>query len=125
MAKTLLNGRASMLATQEDVYWKIREYTADAKGIAYDTCHKIYILMDDNQVSLMREYGYDPIITSDQMDPAEMATLAALWFSGSCALRFVNAVYSDMSIGHDGFVNVIAQFESDEEDDEYDEDEDE
>jgi hypothetical protein len=114
-----------MLLTDE-TYWKIREYTDEAKGIAWDTCHKIYILMDDNQVALMREYEYDPIITSDQIDPTEMATVAAVWFEKSCALRFINAVYSDTSIGHEGFVNVIAQFEGDEEeDDEYDEDEDE
>jgi len=114
-----------MLRTDE-TYWKIREYTDEAKGIAWDTCHKIYILMDDNQVALMREYEYDPIITSEQINPAEMATVAAVWFEKSCALRFVNAVYSDTSIGHEGFVNVIAQFEGDEEeDDEYDEDEDE
>jgi len=114
-----------MLRTDE-TYWKIKEYTDEAKGIAWDTCHKIYILMDDNQVALMREYEYDPIITSEQINPAEMATVAAVWFEKSCALRFVNAVYSDTSIGHEGFVNVIAQFEGDEEeDDEYDEDEDE
>jgi hypothetical protein len=47
------------------------------------------------------------------------------WYRDSCGLRFINAVYSDKSIGHDGFVNVIAQFEDHEDEDEYDEDEDE
>jgi hypothetical protein len=107
-----------LLLRTDETYWKIREYADEAKGIAWDTCHKIYMLMDDNQVSLMREYGYDPIITSDQMDPAEMTMVAAVWFEKSCGLRFVNAVYSDTSIGHEGFVNVIAQFEGDEDLDE-------
>jgi len=30
-----------------------------AKGIAFDTCHKIYVLMDDGQMAQMKEYGYD------------------------------------------------------------------
>ena len=114
----------------EQAYWDVREYTDEAKGIAWDTCHKIYVLMDDQQVALMREYGYgdvnDPnsLITSDQLDPVEMATVAMTWFKSACSLKFINAVYSDSRIGHDGFVNIIAQFEGNEDEDEYD-DEDE
>lgn len=105
-----------------ETYWKVREYTDEAKGIAYDTCHKIYILMDQEQVNLMREYGYgdendpDSLITSDQLDPAEMATVAVRWFEDSCGLKFINAVYSDKSIGHEGFVDIVAQFEDIEDD---------
>jgi len=32
-----------------------------AKGIAFDTCHKIYVLMDDGQMAQMKEYGYDSV----------------------------------------------------------------
>ena len=107
----------------EQAYWDVREYTNEAKGIAWDTCHKIYILMDDNQVALMREYGYgedDPnsLATVDQLSPAEMATVAMTWYKNSCGLKFINAVYSDTRIGHEGFVDVIAQFEGNEDDDE-------
>ena len=52
---------------------RLDEYTASAKAIAWDTCHKIYVLMDDEQVALMREYGYDPLITLDEMTPEEMS----------------------------------------------------
>ena len=107
----------------EQAYWDVREYTNEAKGIAWDTCHKIYILMDDNQVALMREYGYgedDPnsLATVDELSPAEMATVAMTWYKNSCGLKFINAVYSDTRIGHEGFVDVIAQFEGNEDDDE-------
>jgi hypothetical protein len=102
----------------EQAYWDVREYTNEAKGIAYDTCHKIYILMDDNQVALMREYEYDPLITADQMDPAELATVVMKWFQDSCGLKFISAVYSDKSIGTDGFVDVVEQFEGNEDEDE-------
>jgi hypothetical protein len=109
----------------EQVYWDVREYTNEAKGIAWDTCHKIYVLMDDAQVALMREYGYgedDPnaLATSDQLDPAEMATVVMAWYKNACGLKFVNAVYSDSRMGHEGFVDIISQFEGNE--DEYDDD---
>jgi hypothetical protein len=105
-----------LMLDTEQAYWDVREYTNEAKGIAYDTCHKIYILMDEEQVALMREYGYDPLITADQLDPAEMATVAMKWFLDSCGLKFISAVYSDKSIGQDGFVDVVAQFEGNEDD---------
>ena len=101
----------------------IDEFTDEAKGIAFDTCHKIYILMDNQQVDLMREYGYgdandpDSLLTSDQLSPKEMSDKVVEWFLGSCGLRFISAVYSDER----GFVDIISQFEGNE----YDEDEDE
>jgi hypothetical protein len=104
-------------------------YTATAKAIAYDTCHKIYVLMDDEQVELMRSYGYgnendpDCLITSDQMTPSQMSDRVALWFEGSCGLRFINAVHSDKSVGYEGFVDIVSQFEGQGDEDE-DEDED-
>jgi hypothetical protein len=110
-----------------DTYWKVREYTDEAKGIAFDTCHKIYVLMDEEQVALMRSYGYgadDPnaIATSEQLDPAEMATVVMTWYEKSCSLKFINAVYSDKSIGHEGFVDIVTQFENMDDEDEDDED---
>ena len=115
-----------MLDTKE-VYWKVREYTDEAKGIAFDTCHKIYVLMDDEQVALMRSYGYgddDPnaIATSDQLTPEEMATVLAIWFDKSCSLKFITAVSSDKNFGDDGWQNIISQFEGNEDDEDEDED---
>jgi hypothetical protein len=114
---------AVMLDTVQ-AYYDVKDYTRDAKGITWDTCHKIYIMMDDEQVALMRSYGYgedDPnaFATSDQLDPAEMATVLMAWYKQSCGLKFINAVYSDER----GFVDVIAQFEGNEGN--WDEDEDE
>jgi hypothetical protein len=114
-----------MLDTEE-IYWKVREYTDEAKGIAFDTCHKIYIMMDDEQVALQKSYGYgeeDPnaLATSDQLNPAEMATVITTWFQNSCGLRFISAVSTNPSFGDDGWVHVISQFEADEDEDEDDE----
>jgi hypothetical protein len=107
-----------------DIADKVDEYTSEAKGIAFDTCHKIYVLMDDEQVDLMRSYGYgdandpDSLLTSEQLTAQEMTEKVIEWFQYSCGLRFINAVYSDNSIGSSGFVNVIAQFEADDDEDE-------
>ena len=111
----------------EQAYWDVREYTNEAKGIAWDGCHKIYVLMDDEQMALMKQYGYgednpDYLISSDKLDPAEMATVAMLWYKDSCGLRFINAVHTNPTDPNDGFINIISQFE-DNDDDEDDDDE--
>lgn len=99
-----------------DTYWKVREYVSEAKGIAWDTCHKIYILMDDDQVNLMREYGYSDLLTADMHGVPELTTIAMTWYKEACKLKFISAVYSDEK----GFVDVVSQFESDEDEDDED-----
>ena len=109
-----------------DSYWKVREYTDEAKGIAFDGCHKVYVLMDDEQMSLMKEYGYGEdnpnyLISSSQLDPAEMATVAMSWYNDSCGLRFIQAVRTtDETSSHEGFVDIISQFEGNEDEDDED-----
>ena len=98
--------------------YRIEEYANEAKGIAFDTCHKIYVLMDDEQVALMREYGYEKLITSDEMNSNELRQQVMDWYHESCGLRFINAVSSDKSFGDDGWVTIIGQGEDSEDDDE-------
>ena len=99
-----------------EVAHKVLPYTEGAKGIAWDQRHKIYVLMDDQQMNLMREYGYDPLITSDEMNPTQMADRVAEWYQNSCGLRFVNAVTTVAGNPNDGFTSVIGQFADDEDD---------
>jgi hypothetical protein len=82
----------------------------DAKGIAFDTCHKIYVLMDDTQVALMREYEYDPLYTKDDMSAGEMYETIKHWYAESCGLKFVQAVSTVESDPNDGFESLIEQF---------------
>jgi hypothetical protein len=89
---------------------EIDTYTEKAKGIAFDNCHKIYVLMDNEQVALMREYEYDPLITSDEMAPDEMTRTLKQWYEESCALRFISAVHTNTSDPNAGFVDIIPQF---------------
>ena len=85
--------------SSQDVTDKALPYTRCAKGIAFDTCHKIYILLDDTQAAQVAE-----------------------WYMESCALRFVNAVKTVEGDANEGFIVVIGQGEDSEDEDE-DEDE--
>lgn len=90
---------------------KVEEALETARGIAWDTCHKIYVLMDDEQVALMKTYEYDPLISADEMSPSQMLETIQDWFSQSCGLRFVNSVSTHPEDPNEGFVDLIAQFE--------------
>ena len=94
------------------------EYTATAKAIAYDTCHKIYVLMDDEQVALMREYEYEMLFTSDELTPSQMSDKVAEWFEQSCGLRFISAVSTNHLDPNEGFIHIVEQFEGQEDEDE-------
>ena len=82
-----------------------------AKGIAFEECHKIYVLLDDAQMELMKSYGYDPLLSSDDLTPKEMLATIRKWYNDSCGLRFVNAVRTVESDPNDGFITLIGQGE--------------
>lgn len=95
----------------------VKEKVKDAKAIAFDTCHKIYLLMDNEQVELMREYGYDPLITTKDSTPEEMLATLQEWYEDSCGLRFIDAVSTNHENPNAGFETLIGQgdFDEDEE----------
>jgi hypothetical protein len=96
----------------------VKERVSEAKAIAFDTCHKIYLLMDNEQVELMRTYGYDPLITSEEATPEEMLATLQEWYEDSCGLRFIDAVSTNHENPNAGFETLIGQgdFDEDEED---------
>jgi len=105
-----------------------------AKGIAFDGCHKIYVLMDKEQVEKMTGYGYGDdygsyLLTADKMSKAEMLDTLETWFAESCSLRFINAVSSvpEGTDPNEGFTDLIPQGADwrDDEDEDYDDEEDE
>ncbi len=107
----------------EDVWEDISYEMPNAKAIAFDGCHKIYVLMDNEQVHLMAGYGYGAdgdgshLITSASMNADEMLFVLQGWFnSESCPLRFIHQV-SSVAEGVDpneGFHNLIPQGYEDE-----------
>ncbi len=100
----------------------IKERVSEAKAIAWDTCHKIYVLMDDEQVNVMRGYGYDPLITKEEMTTDEMVKTLEDWFRESCALRFIEAVSTNHENPNAGFESLIDQGEDEDEDEDEDDD---
>lgn len=87
----------------------VYEKMEDAKGIAFDTCHKIYVLMDDEQIAKMREYEYDPLYTKDEMSAGEMYETIKHWYAESCPLKFVEAVSTVDGDPNEGFETLIEQ----------------
>ena len=92
----------------------VKERVGDAKAIAWDSCHKIYLLMDDEQVETMRGYEYDPLIRSTYFTPEEMLTILQNWYSNSCGLRFIQAVTTNHIDPNAGFEILIGQGEHEE-----------
>ena len=99
-------------------FWKVEERVSEAKAIAWDTCHKIYVLMDDEQVELMRGYEYDPLITDREQTPEEMLITLKDWYASSCGLRFIQAVSTNHENPNAGFESLIGQGEDEVEEDE-------
>ena len=87
----------------------VKERVSEAKAIAFDTCHKIYLLMDNEQVELMRGYGYDTLITAEQNTPDEMLAILQNWYEESCGLRFIDAVSTNHENPNAGFETLIGQ----------------
>jgi hypothetical protein len=71
--------------------------------------------MDREQVELMRGYGYEPLITTDQMSADEMFEMVEDWYENSCSLRFIQAVSTNHIDPNAGFESLVDQFEDYEE----------
>ena len=92
------------------VSWdKVEAMVEIAKGIGFDDCHKIYVLLDDEQVEQMKEYGYTTLIEASDTTPNEMLSTIMEWYENSCSLRFVQAVRTNHSDPNAGFVSLIEQ----------------
>lgn len=99
-------------------FWMVEEAMQEAKAIAWDKCHKIYLLMDDEQVELTKSYGYDPLLLASDYTQAQLVRTVGEWYESSCSLRFVEAVSTNKSDPNAGFITLIAQFEDEEEEEE-------
>jgi hypothetical protein len=72
---------------------------------------------DEEQMALMKQYEYDPLISASDLDSYAMLEQVKSWYEQSCGLRFVNAVYTNHENPNDGFCDLIPQaFDEDEED---------
>jgi len=92
---------------------EIKEYIRRSKAIAWDGCHKIYVLMDDEQVTEMEGYGYegDFLIKTHGKFVDDVLAIVKHWYDESCGLRFIEAVSTNHEDSNAGFTSLIAQFE--------------
>jgi hypothetical protein len=103
-----------MAVTFEDIWEDVAEAVSSAEGIAFDGCHKIYVLMDSNQVHLTAGYGYgvevDTLYTKQQMSETELLDTLKRWYkkAQNCGLQFIDKV-STMPENVDGFESLIYQ----------------
>lgn len=97
------------MTSQESAWKRVRQALRTAKGIAFDGCHKIYILMDDEQVETSVGHGGYNVQPVDDVDEA-VATVRK-WYEDSCPLKFVNAVSTVTGDPSSGYLSLIDQFE--------------
>lgn len=93
----------------------VREALGRADSIAFDGCHKIYVLLDTRQTQQMADYGYgeDGSLLMRVTDPAAALESVEGWWLDSCGLRFISAVRTVEGDPNKGFTNLIAQGEAD------------
>ena len=108
-----------MTHTFDEVWSDVKAELSEAKGIAFDGCHKIYILMDNAQVHEMAKYGYgfdegSFLFTTTSLNPEEMLTTIKKWYEGSCGLKFVQTVTTVEGEPNSGFDSIIPQGYEDE-----------
>lgn len=89
---------------------EVKKALETASGIAFDGCHKIYVLADPNQVEVMRKYAYRFVITSGEMSAADLFETIKVWYEKSCPLKFVQSVRTNTELtGDDIFSALVPQ----------------
>jgi hypothetical protein len=107
-----------------DIYWgDVEDAVQDAHLIAWDTCHKIYLAMDEVQAEWFRENYAPDVVTGT---PEHLLATLREWYENSCGLRFISAVTTNETDPNEGFESLIPQGADwgDEDDEEDEEDED-
>lgn len=92
---------------------KVKSFLKEATSVAWDGCHKIYILMDEKEHHTMVGYGYgEGESMLERIDePSSAFALVKAWYRDSCDLRFIHAVRT-VEVGEDpedGYTNLIPQ----------------
>jgi len=112
-----------MTKTLTDCWDDVEDAVLEAHLIAWDTCHKIYVALDEYEANWFRERED---YTKAEGTPDELLAILRHWYDQSCPLRFINSVVRVESDPNSGYTALIPQGASDYEDeDEWDEDEDE
>lgn len=63
-----------------------------AAGVAWDGCHKVYILAAPETVAYMRDLDYPHVVVRGAVPDGVLYEVVSDWWDRSCGLRFVDAV---------------------------------
>ena len=88
----------------------LEDIVNEAHSIAWDGCHKIYILMDEEQTNKVISYEYEHVIQASYTNPYDLYNYVVDWYGLSCNLKFIDVVYTED--GADEFYPLVAQGES-------------
>ena len=103
-----------MTKTLYDLFEPVMDAVMDARLIAFDGCHKIYLAMDDEQADWFRE-NYNGTSCTDRTfegTPKEMMRTLRTWWDESCGLKFISAVTTNHADPNAGFMSLISQGEA-------------
>lgn len=96
------------MPTTYDRWSDVRDALDEAEAVCFDGCHKIYVLLDQQQVDEFTSFGYEPVpVEPDNRD--EVLELLKRWYDQSCFLKFVNSVRSHPSNPNLGYTTLIEQ----------------
>ena len=105
----------TQMTKQKELWVTVDDHAGRALAIAWDGCHKVYLLMDAGQVQKMHDNGYgkeggdSALVTNAEASPGEMQVLAHEWFEASCGLRFISAATTTPEDPNAGFKSLISQ----------------
>lgn len=88
----------------------VEDYIDDARLIAFDGCHKIYLALDDIEAAWFST-NYDHVLRDT---PKVMMAQLRKWYDESCPLKFIQGVRHDADDPNAGFISLIDQGARDE-----------
>lgn len=95
---------------------KVLPAVESAVGIAFDGCHKIYILLDEEAYATQASYGYGDGTDESMLirldDPSVRKVAYGMvrdWYRSSCMLRFINTVRTDHDDENAGYTAIVPQ----------------
>jgi len=91
-----------------ETWGHVRDVLAEAKGITWDGCHKIYVLMDEQWMEQMAGFDYD-VLPVPEDTASEALDILCGWYEQSCSLKFITAVRTVEGDANKGFTDLIPQ----------------
>lgn len=96
---------------------RVTKAIMDCEGVAFDGCHKVFILMDKAQMEKMRRLGYGDrtdiekgdsrLMWAEDTPRSEMYDLVKEWYAKSCELKFIQSIKS--TDDQEEFGNIVSQ----------------